>query len=132
MEDLVAKDVASVKRKRGGQPIGERVMTAAERKKSSRANMAMQGSREFMVRLDQGRLNFIDQLAQANNSTRSETIEVLLDMAIARVALAVSDADKIQVAGGSEQDVIATLRTQLEAIPAPRLLEKYKEVTGIK
>lgn len=118
--------------KRGRKPLGERAMTVAERKRLSRTRKVAEGAVEIMISIRGGTLNFIDQFSQANDQTRSQVIEAFLDMAIARVANAVAEAEKAMEQGASREDVAQLLSHALQTTPQPELVEKYKEVMGIK
>lgn len=119
-------------RKRGRKPLGERAMSAAERKRASRARLGAAGVVEIMVAVSGGTLNFIDQFAQANQATRSQVIEAFLDMAIARVANAVAEAEQAQTQGASAEAVTELLSQALQTTPRPQLVQQYKDVMGIK
>lgn len=118
--------------KRGRKPLGERAMTAAERKRVSRSRQADKGVAEIMVRLRGGTLNFIDQLVAANGQTRPQVITDLLDMAVARVALATAAAEQAEKNGASPGAVAELVSQALNTTPRPELVEQYKEVMGIK
>lgn len=117
--------------KRGRKPLGERAMSAAERKRLSRNRQAGQGSVEFNLRLSGGTLNFVDQLALTHGMGRSETMELLLDMAIARVATVVAEAELLMEQGGSQEDVAIMMSSALGTTPRQEIIGKYKEVMGI-
>jgi len=119
------------KGKRGPKPIGERPLTPSERKKRSRENLAIKGDAEFMVRLDRGTVNILDQIADANEINRSQLIAGLLDMALAKLALAIAEVEALKENGASEHEVSERLRTHLGATPPMGLLEKYKVVRGL-
>lgn len=118
--------------KRGRKPLGERAMTAAERKRVSRSRQASEGVAEVMVSLRGGTLNFIDQLVVATGQTRPQVITGLLDMAIARVANATAAAEQAEKNGASPEAVEELLYQALNTTPRPELVQQYKDVMGIK
>ena len=107
-------------------------MTDAERKRLSRARKVEEGSTEFMVRLEGGTLNFIDQFAAVNGISRSAVVEAFLDMAIARVGNAVADAERVRSEGGTDADAARTLSQAFQTAPSAATIAKYKEVMGIE
>jgi hypothetical protein len=125
-------DLASVVKKRGRKPIGERAMTAAEAKRASRERLAANGSAEFMIRLDAGKLNLVTQLAEAGKVTRSEVMETLLDLGLNQVGLAIADAELLQEQGASEEVLRQAFRRRFGTTPEPFAIEKFKEVMGIR
>jgi hypothetical protein len=118
--------------RRGRKPIGSRAMTAAERKRASRERQVQNGMVEFSIRLRGGPLNFLDQFAQVHGSSRAYAVEVLLEMAIARVGNAVARAELLRERGGSDEQVAHLLHEALSDTPDAETADKYKEVLGIK
>lgn len=117
--------------KRGRKPFGDQAMTTAERKRLSRTRKANQGSAEIMVRLTGGTLNFVDQLANHQQIPRTELIEALLDMAIARVVNAVAEAELASAQGATDAERAAVLVQALQVTPRPEAVDQYKRVMGI-
>lgn len=118
--------------KRGRRPIGDAPMTAAERKRASRARKAAEGHVEFMVGLGGGMLSFIDRMVLASGSSRSQVLFDLLEMAISRMALVEVQADHMWAEGATDEEVQAFMSESLRSAPPPHLVQKYKEVMGIK
>ncbi|MDQ9171923.1 hypothetical protein Q8A64_16030 [Oxalobacteraceae bacterium R-40] len=123
--------VEAPKTKRGRKPLGERALTQSELKRRSREKLAQQGGAEFMVRLDKGLLNLVDQIAAENEVTRSQVVENLLHIAMNRFVLGLAEAEQLHAAGASQGEVAAKLRSHFNPAPAPEFLEKYKEVRGL-
>lgn len=97
--------------KRGRKPLGDAPMTAAERKRASRAKLAADPTKaEFMVTLAGGTLAFVDQMAQHNNVSRSRVVQEILDMAIALVRDTVVQAGKMLDGGASIDEVQGVMR----------------------
>lgn len=119
-------------KKRGRKPLGDKAMTAAEAKMRSRAKQAQQGRAEFMLSLSGGKLAFIDQLASVQGDTRSQVIDSLLDMAIAKMANAALEAEYMQANGATDQEIETSLMKSLATAPLPQLVEKYKEMLGLQ
>jgi hypothetical protein len=118
--------------KRGRKPFGDQAMTTAERKRLSRSRKADQGSAEIMVRLRGGTLNLIDQLANKNQVPRTEVIELLLDMALARVGNAAAEVELASALGATDAEQEALLVQALRVTPRPEAVDQYKRVMGIR
>jgi len=118
--------------KRGRKPIGDAPMTAAERKRASRAKKAAAGRAELMISLGGGMLDFIDRMALAGASSRAQVIYELLDMAISRTAAAVAQAEQMWADGASDQEVQAFMSESLRSAPPLHLVKQYKGVLGIE
>lgn len=118
-------------KKRGRKPLGDKAMTAAEAKRRSRAKQAQQGRAEFMLSLSGGKLAFIDQLANVQGGTRSQVIDSLLDMAIAKMANAALEAQHMEANGATDQEIETSLKKSLATAPLPHLVEQYKEMLGL-
>ncbi|MDD2663402.1 MAG: hypothetical protein PHD19_06545 [Dechloromonas sp.] len=119
-------------KKRGRKPLGEKAMTAAEAKRRSRAKHASEGRAEFMLTLSGGKLAFIDQLAKVQGDTRSQVINALLDMAIAKMVNVAIEADHMFANGATDQEVETSLMKALATAPEPHLVQQYKEMLKIK
>lgn len=119
-------------KKRGPKPIGDEPMTAAERKRRSRAKQASEGRAEFMLTLSGGKLAFIDQLAKVQGDTRSQVINALLDMAIAKMVNVAIEADHMIANGATDQEIETSLMKALATAPEPHLVQQYKEMLKIK
>ena len=109
-------------------------MTPAERKRLSRQRLlnSSGGSAELMIRLKGGTLNFIDQLAVSGNMTRPQTVQLLLEDAISRVANAAAEFELMEQSGHSEKDAFKQLESRLQNKLTPETINKYKEVLEIK
>lgn len=118
--------------KRGPKPAGDRALTAAERKRRSRQRLVSAGDVEIMVRLKGGIVNLVDQLAAVQSVTRSEVVEGMLDMAVAKMVLAIAEADELIAAGATDEEVAERVRAHIRATPEPHLVEKFKEVAGLQ
>lgn len=118
--------------KRGRKPIGDAPMTAAERKRASRARKAAEGRVEFMVSLGGGMLAFIDRMVLASGSSRSQVLFDLLEMAISRMAFVEVQAEEMWAAGATDEEVQTFMFEALRSTPPPHLVQKYKEVMGIQ
>lgn len=119
-------------KKRGRKPLGETAMTAAEAKRRSRAKRSSEGRAEFMLTLSGGKLAFIDQLAKVQGDTRSQVIDALLDMAIAKMVNAAIKADHMMANGATDQEIETCLMKALATTPEPHLVQQYKEMLKIK
>lgn len=126
------EDTVLTPKKRGPKPIGDEPMTAAERKRRSRAKQASEGRAEFMLTLSGGKLEFIDQLAKAQGDTRSQVINALLDMAIAKMVNVAIEADHMIANGATDQEIETSLMKALATAPEPHLVQQYKEMLKIK
>jgi hypothetical protein len=126
------KSTQSSTSKRGRKPIGAAAMTAAERKQISRRRLAADGTGEFMIRVGTGKLNLIDQFANANGVSRSQVVEAFLDLAFHQVAVAVTEAEQLRENGATDEEVSANFRMRFNSAPVPFAIDKYKEVMGIK
>lgn len=118
--------------KRGRKPIGDVPMTAAERKRASRAKKAADGRAELMISLGGGMLDFIDRMALAGSSSRAQVVYELLDMAISRTAAVVAQAEQMWADGASDQEVQAFMSDSMRSAPPLHLVKQCKEVLGIK
>lgn len=102
--------------KRGRKPLGDAPMTAAQRKRASRAKLAADPTKaEFMVTLAGGTLAFVDQMAQHNNVSRSRVVQEVLDMAIGLVRDTVVQAGKMLDDGASIEEVQLVMRKAFTA-----------------
>lgn len=126
------EDTVLTPKKRGPKPIGDEPMTAAERKRRSRAKQASEGRAEFMLTLSGGKLAFIDQLAKVQGDTRSQVINALLDMAIAKMVNVAIEADHMIANGATDQEIETSLMKALATAPEPHLVQQYKEMLKIK
>ncbi|MDR3414259.1 MAG: hypothetical protein P4L87_25410 [Formivibrio sp.] len=118
--------------KRGPKPLGEHTMTAAERKRRSRARKAAEGSAEFMVRVQGEILAFVDRFAEVAGYTRSQMVQQFLDMAIAQIGIATAEVEQMQKNGVSEEQIAAHLRQAFKMVPQQHVIETYKEITNTK
>lgn len=126
------EDTILAPKKRGPKPIGDEPMTAAQRKRRSRAKQVSEGRAEFMLTLSGGKLAFIDQLAKVQGDTRSQVIDALLDMAIAKMVNAAIEADHMIANGATDQEIETSLMKALATAPEPHLVQQYKEMLKIK
>lgn len=124
-------DITSSTVKRGPKPVGEHSMSAAERKRLSRARKAAEGRAEFMVSIAGETLAFVDQFAKHNGVTRSEVVQEFLDMAIAKIRGTVVRADQMLADGASMDDVQNVIREAF-SVPEPRTEEPNKESVPTK
>lgn len=118
--------------KRGRKPIGDAPMTAAERKRATRARKSAEGRVEFTVGLGGGMLAFIDRMVLASGSSRSQVLFDLLEMAISRIALLEVQAEDMWAKGATDEEVQAFMAESLRSTPPPHLVQKYKEVMDIQ
>lgn len=121
-----------IPRKRGPKPIGDQPMSASERQRRSREKKNQDGFAYFMVSLPKQQLAFIDQLAEAGSLTRAQTLTLLLDQAIANMAVAVAKATVAIEAGVSDAEVEGALANQIAAKLDPAMIQAYKESLGMK
>jgi hypothetical protein len=119
-------------RKRGPKPIGAQPMSVSERQRRSREKKKQEGFSYFMVSLPKQQLAFIDQLAEAGALTRTETLSMLLDQAIANMAVAVAEATAAIEGGLPEEDVNDALAARIAAKIRPAIVQTYKETLGLK
>jgi non-canonical (house-cleaning) NTP pyrophosphatase len=118
--------------KRGRKPIGDAPMTAAERKRASRARKAADGRVEFMLGLGGGMLAFVDRMVLASGSSRSQALFDLIEMAISRMALMEVLAEEMWENGATGEEVQAFMSESLRSAPPPHLVQRYKEKMGIQ
>ncbi len=111
---------APTPRKRGPKPIGGAPMTAAERKRRSRARQVLEGTRaEFMISLSGETLKFVSQMAESNGVSRAAVVQEFLDMAIHIVQSTVTKADRMLTDGASMDEVQSVMRQAFSAPIAP-------------
>ena len=103
----------AIRLKPGPRPLGDHALTPTERKRRSREKLAADGDAEFMIRLRRSKLELVDFMAISNGVTRSEVIAGLLDMAFTKLASAINGAAELQLAGRSEEEVVAKIRQHL-------------------
>jgi hypothetical protein len=118
--------------KRGRKPIGARAMSTAERQRQSRARKANEGFVEFNVRVGGGMLHFIDQMAAVHVDSRSQMVELLLDLGIAKFLNAFVESELMKEKGASVEEAATFLHEQLSTTPRVEAVQKFKEVMGIK
>lgn len=94
------------KAKRGRKPLGDAPMTAAERKRQSRATKAAQGSVEFALRLSGDTLTLIDLFATANEITRSEAVSMLVADSLRRLNLAFQGGLTLHERGATNAEIV--------------------------
>jgi hypothetical protein len=120
-------DNAQSRKRRGPKPIGERTMTAAERKRRSRVKQANEGYAEFMVRVSGDTLNFIDLFASSNGVTRTDVVAAFLDLAIKRLGEEMGRALERMKQGDSAEDAMASVRNELTFKPDRDAVRKMME-----
>ena len=118
--------------RRGRKPLGDAPMTHAECQRRYRARKAAEGSAEFTIRIRGGMLDFIDRFAVAGGNSRSQVVEYLLDEAIAKMGNTIAEAEYMFAEGATDEEVQAFMSESLRSAPPPHLVQKYKEVMGIK
>lgn len=121
------EDTVLTPKKRGPKPIGDKAMTAAERKRRSRARQVAEGTRaEFMVSLSGGPLEFVDQMAEHNGVSRSRVVHEFLEMAITLVRNAAFQADQM-LANGASMEEIERIMSQAFRLPEQRIAALEQE-----
>lgn len=121
------EDTVLTPKKRGPKPIGDEPMTAAERKRRSRARQITEGTRaEFTVSLSGGPLEFVDQMAQHNNVSRSRVVHEVLEMAIALVRNTAFRADQM-LSNGASMEEVERIMSQAFRVPDQRITELERE-----
>lgn len=119
-------------KRRGRKPLGDRAMTVAERKRASRIKQSQAGSTELMLRLSGGTLEFVDAIAHSYGTTRADTVELLLDLAISKMAKTMVEWDRMTRAGASEQEATAVMARELSTTPTADTVDHFKELLGIR
>jgi hypothetical protein len=125
MENKTSNDSLIAKPKRGRQPIGERAMTAAERKRRSRKQLAASGTAEFSLRLKGDMLEFINNMAKHTNRSRADVLEGILLPAIVRNQLAIRLAHQMADAGSSKEQIAVEM---YRIMPIPGVVEPTDEM----
>lgn len=70
--------------KRGRKPLGEAPMTAAERKRRSREQLRVAGSKDFLFRLEGLHLQYVEKLADAEKISTASALRLIARMALDR------------------------------------------------
>ena len=118
--------------KRGPKPIGDVPMTAAERKRRSRARLVNEGTRaEFMISLSGETLKFVNWMAENNDVSRARVVQEFLDMAIHIVQSTAAHADQMLANGASMEEIQVVMR-QAFAVPRPHAKDAQQEVLPTK
>lgn len=107
-------------------------MSAAERQRLSRARIAKEGAVEFNIHISGGTLRFIDEMRAVQADSRSQMMEILLDLGIAKFVNAFVESELLKETGASIEEATEFLHRELSTTPRPESIQKFKEVMGIK
>lgn len=121
MEKNELLDIPAQNPKRGRRPIGERPMSVTERKRRSRQQLDAGGSAEFSVRLSGKALEFVDGMAKASNKNRAELLQRIVDLAIARIQIAIKREHEMREAGAAEDEIAVEMYKAMSAFGAVQL-----------
>jgi len=109
MQKTPSFDLGLVRSKPGPKPIGEKAMTAAERKRKSRKIQAVEGSVEFSMKMHGARLEFVTMYAAALNQSRGAVIASLIDESITRHQLILQRTAQLQSEHASDEHIARTI-----------------------
>lgn len=115
--DIVAlmteQSTTDTPKKRGRKPIGDVVMTPAERQKRRRALLRTEGDKNYLVRLNGLQQEWVEALAQGEGISGTKALQTLLEVSLNRYIGVVHRCERLQEMGASEVDVAAFMQANL-------------------
>lgn len=109
MKKNIPLDCGLARSKPGPKPVGEKAMTAAERKRKSRKIQAVEGAVEFSMKIHGARLEFVTMYAAALNQSRGAVIASLIDDSITRHKLILQRTAQLQNEHASDEHIARTI-----------------------
>lgn len=100
-------------KKRGRKPIGDAVMTPAERQKRRRALLRTEGDKNYLVRLNGLQQEWVEALAKGESVSGTKALQTILEASLNRYIGVVHRCERLQELGASEGDVAAFMQAHL-------------------
>lgn len=119
------------KHKPGRPLIGEKPMTAAERKKASRNNRSSAGLSEVTFSLHKKYITNLDYLAECARMPRSKVLETILELNLSKIKSALTYTENLKKENRSNQDIASGFHNSLNTSFTITQIDKLKEVFNI-
>ena len=123
--------VTNLKLKPGRPLVGDKPMTAAERKKASRANICSKGLSEVTFLLREEFITNLDYLAECATMSRSKMLMTLLEFNLSEIKSALTYIQNLKKENRSNQELVSGFHNSLHTSLPLVQIDKLKEVFNI-
>lgn len=124
-------DVNNPKLKPGRPLVGEKPMTASERKKASRASICSKGVSEVTFSLREEYITNLDYLAECAKMSRSKMLMTLLEFNLGEIKSALTYIQNMKKENRSNQELVSGFHNSLDTSLPLIHIDKLKEVFNI-